>query len=301
MIAELVTTVARLALSPSVAAESASLRVEREARLADLAPRRAVGDQLGEPGLAAAAEPDQPLDVERQPGVERLQAPLGPELEERVGLQARLLGLAVLAGAGGGLHAVERERDQVVVRLVGRLLSRPRASPPRRRLGAAGERLDLLGGGDAVGRARCAWSTSAPSRSRSARAAAVRAASRLASWSCRSASAARAPPWNATASWISKSFVTRPSLTPRPYSTGTSARNRSSCWARRAASSPVSGAAVKPSSGRRAARAGARVTARRVGPSRAARRASAANAACALARRRPRRGPRRSAAARIAK
>ena len=38
------------------------------------------------------------------------------------------------------------------------------------------------------------------------------------------------------------------SLTPRPYSTGTSARKRRSCWARRAASSAVNGAAVKPSS-----------------------------------------------------
>ena len=37
-------------------------------------------------------------------------------------------------------------------------------------------------------------------------------------------------------------------LTPRSYSTGTSARKRSSCWARRAASASVNGAAVKPSS-----------------------------------------------------
>ena len=53
---------------------------------------------------------------------------------------------------------------------------------------------------------------------------------------------------NAIASWTSKSSVTRPSLTPRPYSTGTSATKRSSCWARRADSSAVNGAAVKPSS-----------------------------------------------------
>ncbi len=52
----------------------------------------------------------------------------------------------------------------------------------------------------------------------------------------------------ATASWISKSSVTLVSLTPRSYSTGTSARKRRSCWARRAASSGVNGAAVKPSS-----------------------------------------------------
>ena len=52
----------------------------------------------------------------------------------------------------------------------------------------------------------------------------------------------------AAASWISKSSVTRVSLVPRPYSTGTSARKRSSCWARRADSSEVSGAAVKSAS-----------------------------------------------------
>ena len=87
-----------------------------------------------------------------------------------------------------------------------------------------------------------------------AAAASVRAASRLASWSRRSAKAAAAPVRNATASWISKSSVTRVSLTPRSYSTGTSARKRSSCWARRAASSGVNGAAVKPSSASAAAR-----------------------------------------------
>ena len=78
--------------------------------------------------------------------------------------------------------------------------------------------------------------------------AAVRAGSRLASWSRRSSKAASAAVPNAIASWISKSFVTRLSLTPRPYSTGTSATKRRSCWARRADSAAVKGAAVKPSS-----------------------------------------------------
>ena len=76
----------------------------------------------------------------------------------------------------------------------------------------------------------------------------MRLASRLASWSSRSANAVAAPSRNATASWISKSSVTFVSLTPRSYSTGTSARKRSNCWARRADSSAVKGAAVKPSS-----------------------------------------------------
>ena len=132
-----------------------------------------------------------------------------------------------------------------------------------------------------------------PSSSSRSLTAAARAGSRLASWSCRSASAAAAPVWNATASWISKSSVTRVSLTPRPYSTGTSARKRSSCWARRADSSAVSGAAVKLSSPAETA-------------SRAARYAATSPAAAAAAsvvellpervRGRLARGPRRSAA-----
>ncbi len=95
--AELVTTVALLALSPSVAAESAEQLVEPPPRLAQLAPRRAIGDQLRQARLAAGTEPDRALDVERQAGIERLQPPLGAELEERVGLEPRLLGLLVLA------------------------------------------------------------------------------------------------------------------------------------------------------------------------------------------------------------
>ena len=100
----------------------AELLVEHEPRLVDLAPRGAVGDQIGQAGHADGAEPDEPLDVGRQAGVERLQPPLGPELEERVRLEARLLGLLVLLRADRRLEAVERQRDQVVVGLVGRRL-----------------------------------------------------------------------------------------------------------------------------------------------------------------------------------
>jgi hypothetical protein len=90
--------------------------------------------------------------------------------------------------------------------------------------------------------------TSVRSLSRSSATAWVAAASRLASCARRSVNAAAAPVRNATASWISKSSVTRVPDTPRSYSTGTSARKRRSCCARRAASGWVNGAAVNPSS-----------------------------------------------------
>ena len=126
------------------------LLVQRQPRLADRAPRRARGDQLREPFVLGRAEPDQAFDVEREALVEGAQPPLGAELEERVGLQPRLLGLAVLAGAGGGLHAVERERDQVVVGLVGLLgpFRRHRGLQRARRL--RGDLLHLLVRGDAL-------------------------------------------------------------------------------------------------------------------------------------------------------
>ena len=77
------------------------------------------------------------------------------------------------------------------------------------------------------------------------------------------------------------------SLTPRPYSTGTRAMKRSSCWARRAGSSAVKGAAVKPSSAGRSrpACAAAWPVAAASGGA-----AARANAAWWPARR-PRRGP----------
>ena len=248
MIAALVTTVVRLALSPSVAARVLELVVEREPRGAHLAPRGALGDQLGQAVVALGAEPDQALDVGREPGVDRLQPPLRAELEERVRLEPRLLGLAALAGA--------RRRPPCgrASARSGRSRSRRSASPRLRHDGLE-PLLDLL-----ALRLDVSWLVDARlalrrprRRRRRARRAATprrrwRAASRLASWSRRSSKAASVAVWNAIASWISKSSVTRPSLTPRPYSTGTSATKRSSCWARRADSSAVNGAAVKPSS-----------------------------------------------------
>ena len=248
MIAELVTTVALLAESPSVAAASASFSssTSRVSWTSRRGARSAIS--VGEARLADRAEPDQALDVGRQPGVERLQPPLGAELEERVRLEPRLLGLPVLLGADRGLQPVERERDQVVVGLVVRLL--PRLGHRRREvvLDPLGERLDVVGRAHALGALRRLADDRRRARRAGPSTAAARRGSRLASWSCRSASAAAAPVRNATASWISKSSVTRVPLTPRPYSTGTSARKRSSCWARRADSSAVSGAAVKLSS-----------------------------------------------------
>ena len=120
------------------------LLVEHEPRLAQLAPRGPVGDQRRQAGLLRRAEPDRALDVERQPGIERLQAPLGAELEERVRLQPCLLGLAVLAGAGRRLHAVERQGDQVVVGLVGALLPRLGHRRVQRVLDPRGLGLDLV-------------------------------------------------------------------------------------------------------------------------------------------------------------
>ena len=247
MIALLVTTVALLAESPSVAAASASLlsSASRVSRISRRGARLAIS--FASPSLVAGAEPDQALDVEREPRVEAAQPPLRAELEERVRLQPRLLGLAVLAGADRGLHAVERERDQVVVGLVGLLRPRLRHRGRQRVLRLGGDRLDLLGLGDAL-LVLVGELDELAELGQRRRALVGLARSRLASWSRRSASAPTAPVRNATASWISKSRVTLVPLTPRPYSTGTSARNCSSCCARRAASSGVNGAAVKPSS-----------------------------------------------------
>ena len=273
MIAELVTTVAWLALSPSVAAESASLSssASRFSRISrNAAP---VGDQLREAGLVDGAEPDQALDVEREAGVERLQPPLGPELEERVGLEARLLGLARTgrrrrrppcgrASARSGRSRTRRSAPP----------TRPASPPAAPFSSVVGDRLDLVGVGDVVGRAGRPVDERAELVEPRLRLGGARGVALGELRRSRSASAARAPSRNATASWISKSLVTRPSLTPRPYSTGTSATNCSSCWARRAASSSVSGAAVKPAARRRppsrvAGQAGERLARARASPS----------------------------------
>ena len=93
--------------------------------------------------------------------------------------------------------------------------------------------------------------------------------SRRRSAASRSEKADAAPSWKATASCSSKGIVTRPSSVPSRYSIGISSRKRSSCWARRACSSPVNGAAVNASSARAISplrRAEARAVAGQRGP-----------------------------------
>jgi hypothetical protein len=67
--------------------------------------------------LAVGAEPDEALHACHDVGRERAKGQLRAELEEGVGLEARLLGLPPLAGRGRGLHSVERQIDQVEVGL----------------------------------------------------------------------------------------------------------------------------------------------------------------------------------------
>ncbi len=83
------------------------------------------------------------------------------------------------------------------------------------------------------------------SASRSAATRAVPFASRSTRSGCRSAKALCAASANATASLTSRPLVTRLPFTPRPYSTGTNARKRTNCAARRACSAGLSGAARK--------------------------------------------------------
>ena len=78
MIAELVTTVALFALSPSVAAESAQLAVQHQARVADVPLRRMVCDQLGEPGLARAPNHISPSTSSASPGSNAFRRRSGP-------------------------------------------------------------------------------------------------------------------------------------------------------------------------------------------------------------------------------
>ena len=218
MIAEFVTTVASAALSPSVAAASASSSssASRVSRISRRGARSAIS--LASPSLAARRR-TRPGPRRRARGrVERLQPPLGAELEERVGLQARLLGLAVLAGADGGLHAVERERDQVVVGLVGRLLPRRRHRRVELVLARSVELPRPRRAGDAVRLARGLVDDGAragEARRRPRRA----AASRLASWSREVVERRSAPPSRRRPPPGSRSPCDPAVVTPRPYST----------------------------------------------------------------------------------
>ena len=82
-----------------------------------------------------------------------------------------------------------------------------------------------------------AAASACPSSATSALIRRIAAASRSTRTLSRSVIACAAPSRNVIASWISKGTVTRPSETPRPYSTGTSARKRRNWPARRISSS----------------------------------------------------------------
>ncbi len=281
------------------------LVVEHRAGRLDLSARRVAGDQLREPRTAQRTEPDQALDIGGERRIERHQAALRPELEDRVQLDAGLLRLAVAPGGDLLLEPVERDLDQVEVALVGLLLPGVREQLRQALVDRLALRFDgvHLAARPAGSPGRRAARRRAPSAG-SATSAVVRASIR-ASVPLRSAKAACAAVENAIPSWISNATVTRLPSTPWPYSIGISETNLASWLARRACSSAVKGAAVKPAS--RLADVGARsfdgrvVVAQRrrsqlarpprlhrARPRRRARRDSAERAAA----RRPRRGPR---------
>ena len=188
---------------------------------------------------------------------DRAQAQLGAELEERVRLEARLLGLAVLAGADGRLHPVERQRDQVEVGLGVVLLpllreAARRAGPTRacvspRRRPRARPRAPLARVLDVALELLERASTSAVRL----RIALGRAPPRGRRTRTRRRRGTQSPPGSRTGS-------SRAVVGPSRYSIGTSSRKRTSCAARRACSSGVKGAATKPSSTPVAASAAAR-------------------------------------------
>ena len=103
---------------------------------------------VGEARVAVGAVPDQPLDFERQLGVEGAQLQLRAELEEAVGGEPRLLGRLVLAGAGGRFELVERDVDEFVVGFVARFGPLLRRDPFEALGGAVAGRVELLLGGD---------------------------------------------------------------------------------------------------------------------------------------------------------
>ena len=113
------------------AARAVERLVERQARVADLLGGGLLGDQVGQARVVPVAEPDQALDLGRQAGVDRAEVQLRAELEERVGLEAGLLGRVVVGSAHRGHHAIERELHQIQVGLVGALLPRLGVDRPR--------------------------------------------------------------------------------------------------------------------------------------------------------------------------
>ena len=190
-----------------------------ELRRCDLAAH-----ELREAGRVTVPVPEQPLDADEQLGSQPAQALFRPELEDRVGLETSLLGGAVLACGGRAPKPAQRRADDVEVRARGRALptlgkaasARSSARPGRPRRVRARRPWYPVPPCRATDRVARAPSRSAPSRR--GRAGIERA--------CRSPNAWAAPSRKVIASWISKRRVTRPSATPRPYSTGTRPRKR---------------------------------------------------------------------------
>ncbi len=259
--AELVITVVALSPSPvfACASSSASSSSSRVVRMSRTPASSAICG--GEPVEAAGAVPHQPLDLGRQAGVEGPQLDLGAELEERVGGQAGLLGGLRLAGVDGGLHLVEADLDQVVVGLVAGLL--PLGSGKIPSISAVARLVRVLDRLQRDDRRRPRWRRRGGRRARRARPRARRAprGSSFSSSGERSLSADVAASTKAIPSVISNGVVTSVPETPWSYSTGIRSMKRISCWARRACSSGVNGAAVKWLSSASARRDGRRAPA----------------------------------------
>ena len=216
------------------------------------------------PGVVVGAVPEESLGADEEVGREPAQALLRAELEERVRLEPRLLGLRrTRRRATAPCDAVERRADDVEVGRASASFHSSGKTPSARSSASSVERLDrVLGSATRSPRAACAErARRARRRASSMRAAPPRRAGRARL--SRSPNACAAPSRNVIASWISKSSVTRPSSTPRPYSTGTSARKRRNWPARRCSSSAESGAARKPGERRVERRARLRVRGRR--------------------------------------
>ena len=187
------------------------------------------------PSRAVRRRTRRALDLAEEPGREAAQPLLGAELEDAVRLEPRLLGPPPLARRGRGSRAGRawpRSRR-----------SRPSPRRPSSRAGrAVGGRSSAASVVASTASGSATASAAAGGRERVAELGERRADCRVAagvaasSTGSRSANAPAAPSRNVIASWISKSRVTWPSSTPRPYSIGTSSRNRSSWPARRSSS-----------------------------------------------------------------
>ena len=231
--------------SDAVSASSSAARVA-----AICVGRGAALDQQDEPVVLALPVPEELLDTLEECGPQTAQPLLGPELEHPVRLEPRLLGGSPVPARHGTLEPVERGGDDVEVRSLGGVLPGGREARHRLRRGRRRRRREMRSADAATVAAARRSEERRRASSAPRRCGASRPASRGSSSDSMSANAAAAPSRNVIASWISKSFVTRPSCTPRPYSIATSFTNRCSCPARRSTSSRASGTARKPSNAR---------------------------------------------------